>query len=126
MHMADIHEIMLRDTVRTRSYARFILSNPRVFRGALVMDVGCGTGILSSESTLPHGLLSDSVRREGWGEARLRDRSVGVGGQGAGDCAGEWIGRGHHVSRYSEDGADGEVSFEARWKILNYQLRRWT
>nr|ODN91066.1 protein arginine N-methyltransferase 3 [Cryptococcus depauperatus CBS 7841] len=43
----DIHEIMLKDTVRTVSYARFILSNPSVFEGATVMDVGCGTGILS-------------------------------------------------------------------------------
>ncbi|WVR08113.1 hypothetical protein IAU60_005159 [Kwoniella sp. DSM 27419] len=43
----DIHEIMLKDTVRTVSYGRFILSNPKVFQGAVVMDVGCGTGILS-------------------------------------------------------------------------------
>ncbi|WVQ79242.1 hypothetical protein IAT38_001338 [Cryptococcus sp. DSM 104549] len=43
----DIHEIMLKDTVRTVSYARFILSNPKVFKDAVVMDVGCGTGILS-------------------------------------------------------------------------------
>ncbi|WRT69645.1 uncharacterized protein IL334_006634 [Kwoniella shivajii] len=43
----DIHEIMLKDTVRTVSYARFILSNPKVFKNAVVMDVGCGTGILS-------------------------------------------------------------------------------
>lgn len=48
----DIHEIMLKDTVRTVSYARFLLSNPQVFKGAVVMDVGCGTGILSSESQL--------------------------------------------------------------------------
>lgn len=48
---SDIHEIMLRDTTRTISYARFILSNPKVFKDAIVMDVGCGTGILSSEST---------------------------------------------------------------------------
>ncbi|WWC73749.1 uncharacterized protein I206_107721 [Kwoniella pini CBS 10737] len=43
----DIHEIMLKDTVRTVSYARFILSNPKIFKDAIVMDVGCGTGILS-------------------------------------------------------------------------------
>lgn len=43
---------MLKDTVRTVSYARFLLSNPQVFKGAVVMDVGCGTGILSSESQL--------------------------------------------------------------------------
>ncbi|KAJ9106082.1 hypothetical protein QFC21_001221 [Naganishia friedmannii] len=43
----DIHELMLRDTTRTVSYGRFILSNPAVFKDKLVMDVGCGTGILS-------------------------------------------------------------------------------
>jgi ribosomal protein L11 methylase PrmA len=48
--IADIHEIMLKDTTRTVSYAKFILSNPAVFKDAIVMDVGCGTGILSSES----------------------------------------------------------------------------
>jgi protein arginine N-methyltransferase 3 len=45
----DIHEIMLKDTTRTVTYGRFILSNPQLFKGAAVMDVGCGTGILSSE-----------------------------------------------------------------------------
>lgn len=43
---------MIKDTQRTVSYARFILSNPSVFKDAVVMDVGCGTGILSSESDL--------------------------------------------------------------------------
>lgn len=38
---------MIQDTVRTSSYASFILSNPALFRGATVLDVGCGTGILS-------------------------------------------------------------------------------
>ena len=46
---AEIHEIMLKDTVRTATYAEFIMSNPSVFKGATVLDVGCGTGILSSE-----------------------------------------------------------------------------
>lgn len=40
---------MLKDTTRTVSYARFILSNPKAFQGAIVMDVGAGTGILSSK-----------------------------------------------------------------------------
>ena len=38
---------MLSDDVRTMTYATFILSNPSVFRDAVVLDVGCGTGILS-------------------------------------------------------------------------------
>lgn len=45
----DIHEIMLKDTTRTVSYARFILSNPKAFKDKIVLDVGAGTGILSSE-----------------------------------------------------------------------------
>ncbi|KAG8788297.1 hypothetical protein FRC15_005177 [Serendipita sp. 397] len=42
-----IHYTMLTDRVRTTTYATFILSNPSLFQGAVVMDVGCGTGILS-------------------------------------------------------------------------------
>ena len=38
---------MVNDKVRTATYAKFILSNPEVFRDAVVLDVGCGTGILS-------------------------------------------------------------------------------
>ncbi|CDO72229.1 hypothetical protein BN946_scf184970.g81 [Trametes cinnabarina] len=43
----DIHAVMIQDKVRTATYAKYILSNPDVFRDAVVMDVGCGTGILS-------------------------------------------------------------------------------
>ncbi|KAF8194187.1 arginine N-methyltransferase 3 [Pholiota molesta] len=35
------------DKVRTSTYAHFILTNPTLFRNAIVLDVGCGTGILS-------------------------------------------------------------------------------
>ncbi|XP_015228832.1 PREDICTED: protein arginine N-methyltransferase 3 [Cyprinodon variegatus] len=42
-----IHEEMLKDTVRTESYRDFMYSNPEVFRDKVVLDVGCGTGILS-------------------------------------------------------------------------------
>lgn len=42
-----IHEEMLKDEVRTRSYMRAICDNPHLFAGKTVMDVGCGTGILS-------------------------------------------------------------------------------
>jgi type I protein arginine methyltransferase len=42
-----IHEEMLKDEVRTRSYMRAIVDNPHLFAGKTVMDVGCGTGILS-------------------------------------------------------------------------------
>jgi len=42
-----IHEEMLKDKVRTLSYKRSIIENKHLFRGKAVLDVGCGTGILS-------------------------------------------------------------------------------
>ena len=42
-----IHEEMLKDTVRTGSYRNAIVNNPHLFKDKLVLDVGCGTGILS-------------------------------------------------------------------------------
>ncbi|CAM9689016.1 unnamed protein product [Chrysoparadoxa australica] len=43
----NIHEVMLRDTVRTGGYEAAILGNPHLFAGKVVLDVGCGTGVLS-------------------------------------------------------------------------------
>ncbi|KOS14023.1 protein arginine n-methyltransferase [Malassezia pachydermatis] len=45
----DIHQTMIADSVRTLSYAKFLLSpeNAHLLRGKTVMDVGCGSGILS-------------------------------------------------------------------------------
>lgn len=42
-----VHERMLKDTVRTDTYRQAILHNKHLFRGKTVMDVGCGTAILS-------------------------------------------------------------------------------
>lgn len=42
-----IHEEMLKDSVRTGSYRNAIINNPHLFKGKTVLDVGCGTGILS-------------------------------------------------------------------------------
>ncbi|RWR79740.1 Protein arginine N-methyltransferase [Cinnamomum micranthum f. kanehirae] len=42
-----IHREMLSDKVRTDSYRGAILNNPSLLHHATVMDVGCGTGILS-------------------------------------------------------------------------------
>jgi protein arginine N-methyltransferase 1 len=42
-----IHEEMLKDEIRTRSYMDAILNNKHLFKGKVVLDVGCGTGILS-------------------------------------------------------------------------------
>jgi protein arginine N-methyltransferase 1 len=43
----SIHEEMLKDEVRTLGYRRAIVDNAHLFKGKTVMDVGCGTGILS-------------------------------------------------------------------------------
>ncbi|KAJ5326643.1 uncharacterized protein N7506_009745 [Penicillium brevicompactum] len=42
-----IHESMLKDAVRTDSYRDFVYENKNVFKDKVVLDVGCGTGILS-------------------------------------------------------------------------------
>ncbi|KAL6300670.1 S-adenosyl-L-methionine-dependent methyltransferase [Sparassis latifolia] len=43
----DIHAVMIQDKVRTATYAKFIQSSPELFKDAVVLDVGCGSGILS-------------------------------------------------------------------------------
>ncbi|KAJ3132691.1 Protein arginine N-methyltransferase 3 [Geranomyces variabilis] len=43
----EIHESMLKDQVRTESYRDFAYHNKAYFKGKVVLDVGCGTGILS-------------------------------------------------------------------------------
>ncbi|KAG7576937.1 Protein arginine N-methyltransferase [Arabidopsis thaliana x Arabidopsis arenosa] len=42
-----IHKEMLSDKVRTEAYRDALLKNPTLLNGSVVMDVGCGTGILS-------------------------------------------------------------------------------
>ena len=39
--------MFFKDKVRTESYMNSILKNQSVFRDKVVLDVGCGTGILS-------------------------------------------------------------------------------
>jgi len=43
----SIHYDMLNDSVRTSSYRDALIKNPDTLRDALVLDIGCGTGILS-------------------------------------------------------------------------------
>ena len=43
----EIHETMLKDKARTEAYRDAMLANRALFEGATVIDVGCGTGILS-------------------------------------------------------------------------------
>lgn len=42
-----IHEEMLKDEVRTKTYQKAILENKHLFQDKIVLDVGCGTGILA-------------------------------------------------------------------------------
>lgn len=42
-----IHDEMINDTVRTRAYKDAIQRNSHLFKDKIVMDIGCGTGILS-------------------------------------------------------------------------------
>ena len=48
-----IHEEMLKDDVRTRSYRDSIYQNKHLFKDKVVLDVGCGTAILSMSARLP-------------------------------------------------------------------------
>lgn len=47
MAYVGIHEEMLKDEVRTLSYKNAIQRNKHLFEDKVVLDVGCGTGILS-------------------------------------------------------------------------------
>lgn len=42
-----IHEEMLKDEVRTNAYMNAIERNGYLFKDKVILDVGCGTGILS-------------------------------------------------------------------------------
>merc|ERR1712037_1029615 len=42
-----IHEEMLKDEVRTLTYRDSMVLNKHLFKDKIVLDVGCGTGILS-------------------------------------------------------------------------------
>lgn len=42
-----IHEEMLQDQSRTKTYELSMIRNPELFKDKVVLDIGCGTGILS-------------------------------------------------------------------------------
>ena len=43
----EIHSTMIKDKVRTEAYKTYIMDNSHLFKDKVVLDVGCGTGILS-------------------------------------------------------------------------------
>ena len=45
--ITGIHEEMLKDEIRTLTYRNAMYHNRHLFKGKMVLDVGCGTGILS-------------------------------------------------------------------------------
>ncbi|KZZ96028.1 protein arginine N-methyltransferase 1 [Moelleriella libera RCEF 2490] len=55
---AGIHEEMLKDEVRTRSYMNAIVQNKHLFKDKVVLDVGCGTAILSMNK-----MKNDNMRK---------------------------------------------------------------
>jgi methylase of polypeptide subunit release factors len=42
-----VHEKMLKDDIRTRSYLTAMEGNPHLFKDKVILDIGTGTGILS-------------------------------------------------------------------------------
>ena len=38
---------MLKDSIRTRCYMNAIMKNKDLFENKIVLDIGCGTGVLS-------------------------------------------------------------------------------
>lgn len=65
INAAGIHEEMLKDTVRTKTYMQAILYNTFLFKDKVVLDVGCGTGILSlfAAKVATHTLSSNLLMR---------------------------------------------------------------
>jgi type I protein arginine methyltransferase len=48
----QIHSLMIKDEARTSAYKNAILENKEYFKNKVVMDIGCGTGVLSMFSAI--------------------------------------------------------------------------
>lgn len=46
-HDVGVHELMIKDQPRMEAYAKAVQRAEKDIRGKVVVDVGCGTGILS-------------------------------------------------------------------------------
>ena len=79
-----IHEEMLKDEVRTLTYRDSMIQNKHLFKDKVVLDVGCGTGILSmfaSQAGAKHvysvdmsniiDVAKDIVKDNGFGEDKI-------------------------------------------------------
>ena len=81
---------MLKDTVRTVSYGKFILSNPEIFKDAVVLDVGAGTGILSSKTKTSDEADGGSVRGQIRSKKSVCSRGVRIGIEDKTEYRHEW------------------------------------
>jgi len=93
-----IHEEMLKDKVRTNSYRKSILDNKPLFQDKIVLDVGCGTGILSmfaSQAGAKHVYAVDSS------DIILQAKQI-----------------------VKDNNFEGKITLsKERWKIFNYHQR---
>jgi hypothetical protein len=85
---SGIHEDMLKDTVRTRAYQHAIMNNPHLFKGKVVLDVGCGTGILSmfAAKVGPVCLFGGSPPGVGHGQQQQQQRPLAAWGARQASC----------------------------------------
>lgn len=57
---------MLKDEVRTKSYRDSIYNNRHLFKDKVVLDVGCGTSILSMYLYTPISRTPSMLRTTAW------------------------------------------------------------
>jgi predicted RNA methylase len=48
----QVHSLMMKDEARTNGYKNGIIQNKEYFKDKVVLDIGCGTGVLSMFSVL--------------------------------------------------------------------------
>ncbi|RYG42945.1 class I SAM-dependent methyltransferase [archaeon] len=103
----DIHCDMLSDAVRTDAYRDALKRNPHRYAGKQVLDVGCGTGILSmfaAQAGAAHVIALDA-------SAIIEEATVIVAANGLSDRVRPVRGKAEEVDlpRYLPAAADGKV-----------------